>query len=147
MVVNKQTGFTLFEMLVVISIIAILSALVSLSFSSAQKKARDSRRLQDMKTIQTSAEQFYSQNGYVYPVGTNTPDDWTTSSGQVVLNIFPSDPKGIGWTQYYYPGNVGSTYCACAAVESVNNGNATDYCVFGSGTGTTGPYFCVKNQQ
>ncbi len=141
---NKINGFTLFEMLVVISIIAILSALISVSFSAAQKKARDSKRLQDMKELQSAAEQFYSLNNFIYPAGTNAPTDWTANS-QVVLDIFPKDPKGVGWTNYVY--NIATTYCACAAMESRSNGNSDGICAFGSGTGTTGPYYCVKSQQ
>ena len=45
----KNKGFTLFELLVSISIIALLTALATISFSSAQKKARDSKRIQDME--------------------------------------------------------------------------------------------------
>jgi len=145
--INKMSGFTLFEMLVVISIIAILTAVISLSFSSAQKKARDSRRVQDMRSIQTAAEQYYSMSNFSYPADTSAPASWTPTNGQAVLDIFPQDPKSVGWTAYSYSGNVGSTYCACAAVESVSVGNAVDKCNFGSGVGITGPYFCVKNQQ
>jgi prepilin-type N-terminal cleavage/methylation domain-containing protein len=140
---KQKNGFTLFEMLVVISIIAILTAVISINFSSAQKKARDSKRQQDMKAIQTAAEQYYSMSNYEYPKSANS-GDWKPASGQPVLDLFPKDPKGTGWTAYVY--NPGTTYCACAAMENVSNGNSTDdKCAFG--TGVTGPYFCVKNQQ
>jgi prepilin-type N-terminal cleavage/methylation domain-containing protein len=59
--VNKQ-GFTLFELLVSISIVGILSALAIVSFSSAQKKARDSRRVQDMELVGKAAEQYMLNN-------------------------------------------------------------------------------------
>ncbi len=49
---ENNLGFTLFELLVSISIIAILTAMVSLSYSVAQKKARDARRRQDMESVQ-----------------------------------------------------------------------------------------------
>lgn len=139
--INKK-GFTLFELLISISIIGILTALAVVSFSSAQRKARDSKRIQDLKAIQTAAEQFYSLNSYVYPVDT-APTTWKS-----VLQSFPLDPKiDAGWSGYVYNGGVGSSYCACASVESNRNGNATDNACSTINLGGTGPYFCVKNQQ
>lgn len=138
-------GFTLFELLISISIIGILTALAVVSFSSAQKKARDARRLEDMKSIQNAAEQYYSTVGnYVYPAGTDIAANWTVN-GQALLQIFPKDPKGVGWTGYSYtPGTGNTSYCACAMVENTNNGNSADNaCAFAA----SGGYYCVKNQQ
>jgi len=144
MKINNRRGFTLFELLVSISIIGILTALVSVSFSAAQKKARDARRLEDMNAIKIAAEQYYSLSGtYSYPVNTSAPASWT-ANGQIVLELFPTDPKGVGWTAYSYPGTVTGGYCACAAVENTAAGNSTtNNCVWAS----SGAYFCVKNQQ
>jgi prepilin-type N-terminal cleavage/methylation domain-containing protein len=140
---NKfNRGFTLFELLVSISIIGILVALVSFSFSAAQKKARDSRRMQDMKSAQVAAEQFYAQNNYQYP-GTTAP--WVVGTGQTILDVFPRDPKNVGWTAYSAT-NIGTSaaYCFCAAVENAGTGNASDN---GCTLVASGNYFCVKNQQ
>jgi prepilin-type N-terminal cleavage/methylation domain-containing protein len=60
-------GFTLFELLVSISIIGILVALGTVAYSNAQRKARDARRRQDLKGMQTVLEQYYSANNYLYP--------------------------------------------------------------------------------
>ena len=139
---KRQRGFTLFELLVSISIIGILTALVSVSFSAAQKKARDARRMEDMNAIKTAAEQYYSLIGtYSYPT---TATAWTVAS-QVILERFPTDPKGVGWTAYSFPGSVpGTQYCACAAMENTTAGNSSNNaCTFVA----SGPYFCVKNQQ
>ncbi len=140
----KERGFTLFELLVSISIIAILTALVSLSYSSAQKKARDVRRIKDMQSIQTAAEQFYALSNYLYPAGTGAPANWTVN-GEVILQVFPTDPKGVGWTAYVSSFTPASSYCVCAAVENTSNGNSnlTDCSAFAA----TGAYYCVKNQQ
>lgn len=137
---NKKNngGFTLFELLVSISIIGILTALAVVSFSAAQKRARDARRIEDMGIVQKAAEQYYSQNSYNYPANTSP---WTG-----VLEAFPIDPKGTGWTGYRYYLGAGTTYCACAAMENPANGNSTsNNCVFG--TGVTGPFYCVRSQQ
>jgi hypothetical protein len=82
---------------------------------------------------------YYSQNSYLYPANTGL----FTSSG--VMQQWPVDPKGVGWTAYIYtPGGGNTTYCACAAVENSGSGNATknDCSVFAAGN-----FYCVKNQQ
>jgi prepilin-type N-terminal cleavage/methylation domain-containing protein len=52
---NKR-GFTLVELLVVISIIGVLSSTVFASLGSTRTKARDARRMSDIKNIQTALE-------------------------------------------------------------------------------------------
>lgn len=133
-------GFTLFELLVSISIIGIMTALAVISYSSAQKKARDARRIEDMKNVQSAAEQYYSVDAFTYPANT-APASWKVGNQQI-LEAFPTDPKETGWTGYTYL--IGTTYCACAAVENKNSGNSTNN---NCNVGATGPYFCVKSQQ
>ncbi len=140
---KKSRGFTLFELLVSISIIGILVALATVSYSSAQKKARDARRIEDMKSIQTAAEQYYSSAGYVYP--TTRSGAWTTPDGQTILESYPTDPKP-SWTAYSATTNTTSAYCVCALLENLGGGNSTtNACAF-TAAGSK-DYFCVKNQQ
>jgi len=63
-----KKAFTLLEMLVVIGIIGILIGLGALSYSTAQKKARDAKRKQDLKAFQNAMEQCYAVNNYSYPI-------------------------------------------------------------------------------
>lgn len=58
-----KRGFSLIELLVVISIIAILSSIGLVVYGQAQKIARDSRRKQDLKNIQFALEVFFQKNG------------------------------------------------------------------------------------
>ena len=54
-----KKGFTLIELLVVIAIIGLLSSVVLASLNTARAKARDSRRMADLKNIQTALLLYY----------------------------------------------------------------------------------------
>lgn len=62
-------GFTLIELLVVIVIIGILATLATITLSSARSKARDARRVSDIKQIQTALELYYN-DASSYPAAT-----------------------------------------------------------------------------
>ncbi|MDD2483190.1 MAG: type II secretion system protein [Candidatus Shapirobacteria bacterium] len=146
---KKNKGFTLFELLVSISIIGILTALASVAFSGAQKKARDARRLEDVKNIQTAAEQYYSQSPtYSYPATYVAGNTWTpVAGGTAVLESYPNDPKGAAYGSYACASGATCNttgYCICALMENSANANATGACNFSVGVKT---HFCVKNQQ
>jgi prepilin-type N-terminal cleavage/methylation domain-containing protein len=62
---SNNKGFTLIELLVVIAIIGLLSTLAVVALNSARQKSRDSKRVADIKQIQTSLELYFAdQNGY-----------------------------------------------------------------------------------
>ncbi len=95
-------AFTLLELLVVIGIIGILVGLGAASYSTAQKKARDSKRKSDMKAIQNAFEQYYSICSYQYPASvpaggaklTATTTDCTSLASNTDLITMPKDPLG-----------------------------------------------------
>ncbi|MEK7614309.1 MAG: prepilin-type N-terminal cleavage/methylation domain-containing protein [Patescibacteria group bacterium] len=60
--VVPSRGFTLIELLVVIAIIGILSGIVLVNLRSSQQKARDARRLSDIRSLVTAANTYYSDN-------------------------------------------------------------------------------------
>jgi general secretion pathway protein G len=61
-----KKGFSLIELLVVISIIGILIAILILNFDEARKQSRDKVRKSDLKALQLAIETYKAQNG-VYP--------------------------------------------------------------------------------
>jgi prepilin-type N-terminal cleavage/methylation domain-containing protein len=146
---KKKFGFTLVELLISISIIAILSVVLSVSFSRAQKSGRDQRRVSDLKAIQDAAEQYNLLNGSKYPTSVGVA--WTGPGGQMILQRFPTDPKeSVNYTSSLTT----SSYCICAKVENYKYGNSEgSNCTFGDAAinnckvAPGNCYFCIKNQQ
>lgn len=151
-IVRKNKGFTLVELLITVSIIAILGVILVVNFSTAQKSGRDQRRISDLKAIQSAAEQHYLLNNSRYPTSAGVA--WTGPGAQVILDRFPTDPKsGVGSTVPYKIG-IGTTgYCICAEVENDKYANSDGFgCTFGEAAInncklTNTCYFCIKNQQ
>ncbi|MBP7018422.1 prepilin-type N-terminal cleavage/methylation domain-containing protein [Candidatus Saccharibacteria bacterium] len=62
---NRSEGFTIIELLIVIVVIGILAGLVLNSFGNIQERARDTERQNDINSIHTALELFYTDNsGY-----------------------------------------------------------------------------------
>lgn len=135
-------GFTLMELLIVIAVIGILISVATASYSSAQKKARDSRRQSDMKAMQNALEQYYADNSQ-YPAA-STPCNLGATSANYLPAGLPADPKPS--QSYTIACQSTSTYCSCALLEgSTTAGNATDASC--GGLGSAGAYYCVRNLQ
>lgn len=110
----KSKGFTLVELLVVISIIGLLSTLAVVSLGSARSRARDARRISDIKQIQTALELHYADLG-AYPIeataitlGVDNTTDTLTDSG------FENGSSPTGGTVYM--GNVPANFDQPAAI-------------------------------
>lgn len=104
-------GFTLIELLVVIAIISILSSVVLASLNSARQKARDARRVSDMKQVQLALELYYDTQSQ-YPVA-----GWAnlvTALQGTFISVVPNDPtSGNSYGYYATPNgcNNGGTKC------------------------------------
>jgi type II secretion system protein G len=95
-------GFTLIELLVVIAIIGILSTIVMVSLNTARSKARDVRRVSDVRQIQLALQMYFDVNS-AYP---------TTLQGiaalvPTYLPVVPTDPQGGGNYSYCAPATLG----------------------------------------
>ncbi len=139
-----KKSFTLLEILVVIGIIAVLVAMGTASYSTAQKKARDAKRRGDLKAIQNALEQYYSICGYNYPFSSsgNLPLTISTtnppcSSATTILTV-PKDPLG----GYYrcVDSCSSSAYTICPPA-SVNGGKMLET------ADCSDKSCCVSNQQ
>ena len=68
----KNRGFTLIELLVVIAIIGILSTLAVIALNTARMRARDARRVSDMRQFQTAMEMVFSDTSDYAASGCDT---------------------------------------------------------------------------
>src|SRR6056297_2108522 len=90
---NNQ-GFTLIELLVVIAIIGLLATMSVIALGGAREKARDSRRLSDIKQMQTALEMYYSASSS-YPSSVSAGGTIETSNNTYMANV-PSNPTPTG---------------------------------------------------
>ncbi len=139
---NKK-GFTLIELLVVIAIIGLLSTLAVVALGSAREKARDSKRLSDIKQLQTALELYFTDQN-AYPIAGTEQTLGTgnyaclhsagfaaTGCANPYMGQVPSDPSP-GAT-YGYTGST-TTYSITATLEgSVGNLSSGDITATPSG--------------
>lgn len=60
---NKQSGFTIVELLIVIIIIGILAGLVITQILGANQKARDTERKTDLNSLASQLETYFAKTG------------------------------------------------------------------------------------
>ncbi|MBI2278637.1 MAG: type II secretion system protein [Candidatus Brennerbacteria bacterium] len=59
---QRNGGFTLVEMLVVVAIIGVLSSVILVGLGDVRRDARDTRRISDIRQIQNRLEIYYTAN-------------------------------------------------------------------------------------
>ena len=92
---NNKPGFTLIELLVVIAIIGLLSTLSILALNTARARARDAKRIADVKQIQTALEMYYNDTGD-YPITASvTPGVSIASPNGTFLRQVPAPPTPV----------------------------------------------------
>jgi type II secretion system protein G len=118
---GKKKGFTLIELLIVVAIIGLLATLAILSLTSAQAKARDTKRVADLKSLQNGIEMYYNDNSH-YPYLTAASTTWANLQTALAsqLNALPAPPNTDYDYEYATNGTTGSVYCLRTQLEKDN---------------------------
>jgi type IV pilus assembly protein PilE len=135
---KAKLGFTLIELMVTIVIMMVIAAAGMATYGQAQIRARNTKRLGDMKAVQATFEQYFAVN--------NNYDTCNNMATAMEFNL----PTEVNAMSYPYTSNCSTTtYCYCAQLEGTNapgnSGSAANASCSGMGGGTT--HFCVKSQQ
>lgn len=142
--IKKINGFTLLEILVVVTIIGLLAAIGVVSYGSLLKGSRESRRKADLEQIRAALEIYKSTNG-LYPCTSaacpepnanlaswygpcsgagSHADDYVPGLVSTYINKLPHDPKeGYATANPISPANCTAAWNYCYIYKS----NGTDY--------------------
>jgi len=118
---KREAGFTFIELLVAISIMAVMMAVAIVSYSNTNVKARDAKRKTDLESIRAALEICRANYGeYPSSIITNIV---CTSGGlpttTIALNATPVDPTNpkVNHTTYAYNRLTSTTYTLSANLE------------------------------
>lgn len=93
---HKRKGFTLVEIIMVLGIVALITAAVFIAVSGAQRSGRDTQRRADVQKLATAIEQYAANNNGKLPADENI------IKNEVI-------PKYIGWGKFKDP-STGTAY-------------------------------------
>ena len=157
---NKNIfGFTLVELLVVISIIGILTMIGAVAYSGAQKKARDTQRKTELDALSKALIMYYNDHGVFPALDSSSFFSSTVLTGGddksdiVYLAKMPEDPKNTGELIYVYKydKNTDKQFNIFANLENKSDSQCVSpgYSVAGVGTtfcyGVSSPNRTLKN--
>ena len=123
---HKRNGFSLIELMVSTTVIAILTVIGVVSYSSVNKRSRDVKRKSDIEQIRSALEMYRSDYGYYPNVeggSWGTADVLGPSLVTTYMPVIPADPQVTQFKYYYFKaknlqaGNYYG-YCMCACLES-----------------------------
>jgi len=147
---NKNKGFTLIEMLIVITIIALLASLILVGMGGARAKTRDSRRIADLHNVMNALELYYAKD-YSYPDASNWDGLITTlTTGGIGVTRVPKDPLSPNKTYEYGVSADNQDYVLKAALETEDHtlDDDIDGSVYGldcgSGDSSTDEFYCIR---
>lgn len=134
---EMKRGFTLVELLVVITIIGILTGIAVVSFSGANKKAKIARTQADEDTYRKVIGMYgveydvYPCPGHYYPGWSGNPSSCLSSAlASYLPEGFPTaDPWGTQYVWHYHPGSAECTFLMSFGPNKTGDWGAEHNCV------------------
>jgi general secretion pathway protein G len=114
--VLHKKGFSLLELLVSATIIAVLTTIGIVSYSSVNKRSRDVKRKSDIEQIRSALEMYRSDNGQ-YP---NPSLDVLVTGGYMPVVPTDSDTSSYPYESILVGGSY-TAYCVCAHLETLSS--------------------------
>lgn len=122
-----RAGFTLIEVLVAVTIIAVLASIGIVSYGSINKRSRDTKRKGDLEQIRSALEMYRADMGYYPNTGGGNWTDGSNLSATLVstyMPAIPSDPKSPTQVYRYKATSLSGAnyygYCVSTLLESEN---------------------------
>lgn len=129
---KRRAGFTLIEILVAATIIAVLVSIGIVSYGSVNKRSRDSKRKSDVEQVRAALEMYRADMGYYPGASTSWIDvaDLAADLAPTYIPLLPDDPTGTQSYMYQAANGSGTPtryygYCISALLETEN---PTDSC-------------------
>ncbi len=131
---KREKGFTLIELLVVIAIVSLIASVVLAGMGTARAKARDARRISDIKAVVNALELYRADNNGAYPAtptagtacsdGTAAPYNCIGNVTELVtgryLPSLPADPSWPGTGSNYRYGSNSTGYQIIIRTQNIN---------------------------
>lgn len=156
---KKSKAFTLVELLVVATIVALLAVVLLVNLDKARAKSRDSQRKSDISKIAAAVEGFKVDNKFYiatcadqtgYPrsscplsggTSTYSPTDVDPAASAGILRVLvgsgyittlPKDPSRSGTDEFYKYNSSGERFKLTAQSETIKNPAAPNTCTTAS---------------
>ncbi len=114
---RRGKGFTIIELLIVISVIAILVGIAIPRFKGIQDEANDSKAKAELRVIQTGIESYYmNQTPNAYPPTTTTLiDTYLDNASPLIVGEVLYDPFTAS-SEYRYARSSNGNYYVIASI-------------------------------
>lgn len=116
-----KKGFTIIELLIVISVIAILIGIALPRFRGMQEEGNIAKAKGELRTLQTAVESYYIHNNNAYPTALSS---LTTATPNIIGSSLPTDPFTSG-SNYGYAQSTNVRFYVIYSVGVGGNGSAT----------------------
>lgn len=141
-----KKGFTILELLVVISVLVILIGIAIPRFKGMQDAARVAQVKGELQTMQAAVESYYiNQTTKAFPASSATVGSsiLSTTTPQIITSTPPYDPFAAANVEYNYKLSADSKYYVIASVGASGTGGTS---IVNGGTVTVaGAGLCVSN--